>query len=37
MDEGEDPEIAAALAKLARQEAAAAYDARSALEWIPGD
>jgi hypothetical protein len=37
MDEGEDPEIAAALAKLAGQEAAGADDARSALEWIAGD
>jgi len=37
MDENEDPEIAAALAKLAEQDAAAADDARSALEWIAGD
>jgi hypothetical protein len=37
MDENEDPEIAAALAKLAEQDAAAADDARSALEWIAGE
>ena len=37
MDEDEDPEIAAALAELAEQDAAAADDARSALEWIAGD
>jgi hypothetical protein len=37
MDDAEDPEIAAALAKLAGQDAAAADDARSALEWIAGD
>ncbi len=33
----ENPEIAAALAKLAEQDAAAAEDARAALEWIAGD
>jgi hypothetical protein len=37
MDEDEDPEVAAALAKLAGQDAAAAEDARAALEWIAGD
>lgn len=37
MDEDEDPEIAAALTKLAGQDAAAADDARAALEWIAGD
>jgi hypothetical protein len=35
--EDEDPEIAAVLAKLAGQDAAAAEDARAALEWIAGD
>ena len=33
----ENPEIASALAKLAEQDAAAAEDARAALEWIAGD
>jgi len=33
----EDPEIAAALAKLAERDAAAADEARHALEWIAGD
>jgi len=37
MAEDEDPEIAAVLAKLAGQDAAAADDARAALEWIAGD
>jgi hypothetical protein len=37
MAEDEDPEIEAALAKLAGQDAAAAEDARAALEWIAGD
>jgi len=37
MDDDQDPEIAAALAKLAEQDAAAADDARAALEWISGD
>ena len=37
MAEDEDPEVAAALAKLAGQDAAAAEDARAALEWIAGD
>src|SRR5260370_21349692 len=37
MAEDEDPEIAAALAKLAEQDAAAADDARAALEWMAGD
>jgi hypothetical protein len=37
MAEDENPEIAAALAKLAEQDAAAADDARAALEWIAGD
>ena len=37
MTEDEDPDIAAVLAKLAGQDAAAAEDARSALEWIAGD
>jgi hypothetical protein len=37
MAEDEDPEIAAVLAELAGQDAAAAEDARSALEWIAGD
>src|SRR5260370_33943428 len=37
MAEDEDPEIAAALAKLAEQDAEAADDARAALEWIAGD
>ena len=32
-----NPEIAAALAKLAEQDAAAADDAQAALEWIAGD
>jgi hypothetical protein len=33
----EDPEIAAALAKLAERDAAAADEARHALEWAAGD
>ena len=37
MAEDEDPQIAAVLAKLAGQDAAAAEDARAALEWIAGD
>ena len=37
MDVDENPEIAAALAKLAEQDAAAAEDARAALEWIAGE
>jgi hypothetical protein len=37
MAEDEDPEIVAVLAKLARQDAAVAEDARSALEWIAAD
>jgi hypothetical protein len=37
MAEDEDPEIAAALAKLAEQDAAAADDAGGALEWIAGE
>jgi len=37
MDDDQDPEIVAALAKLAEQDAAAADDARAALEWIAGD
>ena len=37
MDAGENPEIAAALAKLAEQDAVAAEDARAALEWIAGE
>jgi hypothetical protein len=37
VDDDEDPEIAVALAKLAGQDAAAADDAQSALEWIAGD
>jgi hypothetical protein len=37
MNEHEHPEIAAALAELAGQDAAAADDARSALEWIAGE
>jgi hypothetical protein len=37
MDEDEDPEVAAALAKLAEQDAAATDDARHALDWIVGD
>ena len=37
MAEDEDPQIAAVLAKLAGQDAAAAEDARAALEWIGGD
>jgi len=37
MAEDEDPEVAPVLAKLARQDAAAAEDARAALEWIAGD
>jgi hypothetical protein len=32
-----NPEIAAALAKLAEQDAAAADDAQAGLEWIAGD
>ncbi|MGD0064272.1 MAG: hypothetical protein ABSB76_12625 [Streptosporangiaceae bacterium] len=34
MAEDEDREIAAALAKLAEQDAAVADDARAALEWV---
>ena len=37
MAEDEDPPIAAVLAKLAGQDAAAVEDARAALEWIAGD
>jgi len=37
MAEYEDREIAAALAKLAEQDAAAAEEARTALEWIAGE
>jgi hypothetical protein len=37
MAEDEDPQIAAVLAKLAGQDAAAAEDVRAALEWIAGD
>ena len=37
MSEDEDQEIVAALAKLAGQDAVAADDARSALEWIAGE
>src|SRR5271165_2885123 len=37
MAEDEDPQIAAVLAKLAGQDAAAVEDARAALEWIAGD
>src|SRR6266568_4717589 len=37
MAEDEAPQIAAVLAKLAGQDAAAAEDARAALEWIAGD
>jgi hypothetical protein len=37
MAEDEDPRIAAVLAKLAGQDAAAAEDARAALEWVAGD
>ena len=37
MAEDEDPEIAAVLAKLARHDAAAAGNARAALEWIAGE
>ena len=37
MTEDEDQEIVAALAKLAGQDAAAADDARAALEWIAGE
>lgn len=37
MAEDEDPEIAPVLARLAAQDAAAAEDARAALEWIAGD
>ena len=37
MAEDEDQEIAPVLAKLAGQDAAAAEDARTALEWIAGD
>jgi hypothetical protein len=37
MAEGESPEVAAALAELAKKDAAAADDARAALEWIGGD
>jgi hypothetical protein len=33
----ENPEIAAALAKLAEQDAVAAKDARAALKWIAGE
>ncbi len=32
-----NPEIAAALAELAEQDAAAADDAQAALEWMAGD
>jgi len=37
MGDDEDPEIAAALTNLAGQDAAAADDARAALEWIAGE
>ena len=37
MAEDEDPQIAAALAKLGGLDAAAAEDARAALEWVAGD
>jgi hypothetical protein len=37
MDEGENQEIAAALAKLAERDAGAADDAGAALEWIGAD
>ena len=37
MAEDEDPVIAPVPAKLAGQDAAAAEDARAALEWIAGD
>jgi len=37
VDVDENPEIAAALAKLAEQDAVAAEDARAALEWIAGE
>jgi hypothetical protein len=37
MADDEDPEIAAAVAKLAGQDAAAADDVQSALEWIAGE
>jgi hypothetical protein len=37
MADDEDPEIAPVLAKLAALDAAAAEDARGALEWIAGD
>ena len=37
MAEDEDPQIAAVLANLAGQDAAAVEDARAALEWIAGD
>jgi hypothetical protein len=37
VDVDEKPEIAVALAKLAEQDAAAAEDARAALEWIAGE
>ncbi len=37
MAEDQDPPIAAVLAKLAGQDAAAVEDARAALEWIAGD
>jgi len=37
MAEDEDPEVAAVLAKLAGQDAAATEDARAALEWIAGN
>ena len=37
MAEDEDPQIVAALAKLAGQDVAAVEDARAALEWIAGD
>ena len=37
MAEDEDRQFAAVLAKLTGQDAAAAEDARAALEWIAGD
>jgi hypothetical protein len=37
MAEDEDRKIAAALAKLAEQDAAVAEDARAALEWVAGE
>ena len=37
MDEGGNPNIAAALAKLAERDSAAADDAGGALDWIAGD